>query len=156
MKTIIKEPCDKNWDELEPNKEGGFCNACSKTVIDFTSKSHEEIIDYINATKEKNVCGRMSLSKPKKEVQWKYITILIAPFIWACNGLDRHKTTLGKIETTEDTAHLKDSLNCAPKMGKIQIPAKSIPLVDTSKLDRTDFIELLGEVDIQKLSDKSQ
>lgn len=157
MKAIIKSPCDKNWDELEPNKNGSFCNACSKTVIDFTSKSHEEIIDYIKTIKEKNVCGRMSFNKPKKGFQLKYITsILLAPLIWACNGLDRHQTTIGKIETTKDAIGLKDSLNCGPKIGKIQITTKSIPLVDTSKLDRTNFIELLGEVDIQELPDKSQ
>jgi hypothetical protein len=159
MKAIIEKPCDKIWDELAPNNKGAFCNTCNKTVIDFTSKTNNEIMDYLNANKGKNVCGRISFDKPKNGVPWKYIAILLTPFVWACSGFGRNQTILGKIIThinPLDTIHLKDSLQSASKMGKIQVTAKFIPMVDTVKVEQTNVPELLGEVDIQESTDESE
>ena len=43
---------------MVPNEQGRHCSACSKTVIDFTNYSDQEIADYFIAINGQGVCGR--------------------------------------------------------------------------------------------------
>ncbi len=42
---------------MAPNEQGRYCSACSKTVIDFTNYSDQEIADYFIALNGQGVCG---------------------------------------------------------------------------------------------------
>ncbi len=42
---------------MKPQYEGRFCKSCSKVVVDFTNKSEQEIIEYLNKNAEKKLCG---------------------------------------------------------------------------------------------------
>ncbi|MBN8696814.1 MAG: hypothetical protein J0L87_09800 [Bacteroidetes bacterium] len=57
-KITIPKPCHENWDEMTPNEKGAFCAKCCKTVVDFTKKSIEEIVQHIEERKNEKVCGR--------------------------------------------------------------------------------------------------
>jgi len=41
-----------------PEDQGRHCLVCSKTVIDFSAWSQQEILDYLEAGSHKRVCGR--------------------------------------------------------------------------------------------------
>ena len=58
FKISIPEPCSEKWDEMTPNEKGRHCDSCSKTVVDFRSKTDKEIQNYF--TNHKNVCGRFN------------------------------------------------------------------------------------------------
>lgn len=63
----IPIPCHENWDVMTLAEQGRFCNACSKTVVDFSGMSNEEIIHYLNKHTGR-VCGRFEntqLKSPK-------------------------------------------------------------------------------------------
>lgn len=51
-------PCQENWDEMQSGVNGKFCGSCSKSVIDFTSFSKEEIITYLAEHRNNTLCGR--------------------------------------------------------------------------------------------------
>jgi hypothetical protein len=53
----IPKPCHEDWSKMTPKEKGRFCGSCSKTVIDFTKKSKEEIQDYLSQNFGKRVCG---------------------------------------------------------------------------------------------------
>ncbi len=53
----IAAPCSENWSSFTPTQDGGFCSTCSKTVVDFTVLSDQEIISYFQNQKS-NTCGR--------------------------------------------------------------------------------------------------
>lgn len=60
MKTFtlsIPSACSQKWESLTHTAQGGFCTACSKTVIDFTGKTQEEIIRYFQ-NPPSHTCGR--------------------------------------------------------------------------------------------------
>ncbi|MFI5161399.1 MAG: hypothetical protein ACHQHN_08975 [Sphingobacteriales bacterium] len=58
IKTIsIPQPCRQLWQQMTIEKEGRHCAGCSKTVLDFTRMSNEEIISYLST--KTNVCGRI-------------------------------------------------------------------------------------------------
>jgi hypothetical protein len=61
----ITSPCDENYDNFTPTSKGGFCNTCTKEVIDFTAMDSEDIITFFNSKNSKNTCGRFKPSQLK-------------------------------------------------------------------------------------------
>src|ERR1041385_3589706 len=55
----IPEPCHEDWGKMEPAEQGKFCKSCCKVVIDFTTKTTKEIIDYLLKAGKNNVCGQV-------------------------------------------------------------------------------------------------
>lgn len=53
----IKNICAENYSAMKRNKEGRFCDLCSKTVVDFTKMNASEIQNYLALSKGE-VCGR--------------------------------------------------------------------------------------------------
>lgn len=43
---------------MTPNEQGAFCGKCVKTVIDFSSKSIDEIKAFFTGREQQKVCGR--------------------------------------------------------------------------------------------------
>lgn len=67
MKIKIDEPCHENWDEMTPQEKGRFCGACQKLVIDLTSYSDQEVIDFFKE-KKYNVCGQLNQSQIDRDL----------------------------------------------------------------------------------------
>lgn len=63
FKIHIPDPCNENWDKMTPNEQGSFCQVCSKTVVDFSSKSEIEIQQFLLENIDKKVCGRFRISQ---------------------------------------------------------------------------------------------
>ncbi len=59
IKINIENPCHENWDNMLQEEKGKFCNACQKTVVDFSKMTNEQIINFLNHTNER-VCGRIA------------------------------------------------------------------------------------------------
>lgn len=78
----IPQPCHVNWQQMEPVEQGRFCNACTKTVIDFSMMTDAEIVQHFSATSG-NICGRFytgqlnrSVTVPdnaSKQSLWQYV-----------------------------------------------------------------------------------
>jgi hypothetical protein len=58
FKIAIPKPCHEDWNAMTPNQQGRYCNACAKSVTDFTTMSDEAIKDFFLAKKDEKVCGR--------------------------------------------------------------------------------------------------
>jgi hypothetical protein len=55
-KISILKPCEMLWQDMSPNMQGRYCNNCTKTVIDFTGMTNNEIINHLSI--HHNLCGR--------------------------------------------------------------------------------------------------
>jgi hypothetical protein len=82
----IPEPCHEAWNKMLPTEKGKFCQVCTKEVVDFTSKSDEEVIKYLS--NHGNLCGRFHASQldrkliadRKKRNHWlSYAATLLIP-----------------------------------------------------------------------------
>ncbi|MFK7747924.1 MAG: carboxypeptidase-like regulatory domain-containing protein [Kordia sp.] len=62
----IPEPCHEDWNKMSPTEKGKFCNICTKEVVDFTSKSDEELVTYF--TNNGNLCGRFDASQLNRKL----------------------------------------------------------------------------------------
>ena len=54
----IPKPCHENWNGMSPQEKGRFCQVCSKTVVDFTSLSDEQVKNYFLQQAGQKTCGR--------------------------------------------------------------------------------------------------
>ena len=62
-KLSVPNPCSEDWNRMTPKDKGRFCSSCDKVVIDFTKLSTYEIEDYIEANKDKQLCGHFKQSQ---------------------------------------------------------------------------------------------
>jgi hypothetical protein len=65
----IPMPCYEQWQNMSTQATGRHCNACSKTVVDFTGMADTAIRHYLKQSKG-NICGRFKtrqLNRPLKK-----------------------------------------------------------------------------------------
>ncbi len=64
----IKKPCTENWEAMTPVEKGRFCDSCQKTVVDFSSMSESDIIQFFQnyAGDKKQICGRLQAGQEKR------------------------------------------------------------------------------------------
>lgn len=65
----IPKPRHEDWSKMNPNNEGKFCNSCSKTVVDFTKMSKEEIQTYFKQKSGENTCGHFYTSQLDENIK---------------------------------------------------------------------------------------
>lgn len=82
----IPTPCHENWDVMTPNQEGKFCKSCCKTVVDFTTMSDAEVLNFFKRNTA-NTCGRFNNTqldrgiveqtvKQRKSLKWLLASML--------------------------------------------------------------------------------
>ena len=59
----VPEPCHEDWNSMQPDAKGKFCNSCSKSVVDFSNKTDTEIKDILLEYKDQKVCGHFKKSQ---------------------------------------------------------------------------------------------
>ena len=58
LQISIPKPCHENWQNMTPGDQGRFCNACAKTVVDFSMMSDLQVLNYFSTVSDEKVCGR--------------------------------------------------------------------------------------------------
>jgi predicted house-cleaning NTP pyrophosphatase (Maf/HAM1 superfamily) len=59
MQIHIPKPCSESWEQMAPRAHGRYCNACEKTVVDFTRMSDAELIAFLKNSADQTTCGRL-------------------------------------------------------------------------------------------------
>lgn len=65
-KITITNPCSENWNSMQVDAVGRFCQSCQKSVIDFTSKSDQEIKTFLKEKQGEHVCGRFHVHQVER------------------------------------------------------------------------------------------
>ncbi len=105
VQLTITEPCHQNWNQMLPEDQGKFCLSCQKTVVDFTTMSNREVLNYFN-TNTGNTCGRfnddqlnktLSIPKERSMGKWKYFWQFLLPAVFAMHKAEAQtQKTMGK------------------------------------------------------------
>ncbi|WP_335972588.1 energy transducer TonB [Gaetbulibacter jejuensis] len=127
----IPKPCHENWSKMTPNEKGRFCQSCSKTVVDFTNMTTDDIQDFIHNNKHQRICGHI------KQSQLDTINLKVSQSVFD-QTLSFHKIFLLALLLAMGTT----IFSCADEKGNTK-KIESIELVDT----KTDTIEKMGEID---------
>ncbi len=66
----IPEPCHEDWNKMQPDEKGRFCNVCTKSVYDFSNKTDSEIISIIKENSGQQLCGHFKKSQLDRPLQY--------------------------------------------------------------------------------------
>ncbi|MBL0057183.1 MAG: hypothetical protein IPP31_13585 [Chitinophagaceae bacterium] len=109
LQLSIPEPCHENWQQMTPTEQGRFCNACSKEVIDFSTMTDQQVLNYFSRITNEKVCGRVLDSQmeapiepaqlPKKKIFW-YWNYIVMFFLFFSKSATV-KAQKGKIATVQ-------------------------------------------------------
>jgi hypothetical protein len=102
----IPEPCHQSWQQMTPTEQGRFCKSCAKEVVDFSTMTDKEVLNYFVELKDKNVCGRALPSQleraitmpaaPVKKRFW-YLNYMALFFLFFSKASNTKAQTKGKI-----------------------------------------------------------
>jgi type IX secretion system substrate protein len=158
----IPKPCHEDWGKMTPEERGRFCSKCSKTVLDFSNKTTNEIHQYVLAHQDEKMCGRFrndQLNQPMAiqiPAQSGYCTLsplqmfLVAALIvfgsslFSCTPPQEHYATTGIMvsDMTDQIVMVTDDFP-----GKTDsVPSKTLPPVKQEISEKTEDIEIMGEL----------
>ncbi|RAW00640.1 carboxypeptidase-like regulatory domain-containing protein [Pseudochryseolinea flava] len=60
----IAKPCNEKWEDFTPQDKGGYCSSCAKVVVDFTTMSDYQILEFLK-NKKAHTCGRFTKDQLK-------------------------------------------------------------------------------------------
>ncbi len=92
LQLSIPEPCHENWQNMTPTDQGRFCNACAKEVIDFSTMTDIQVLNYFTNITHEKVCGRAlpeqlerTISRPEQPKKrlfwyWNYVVMFFMIF----------------------------------------------------------------------------
>ena len=79
IQLLLTNPCSENWDDMQSTATGRYCDNCEKHIIDLTTKSDAELIQFFKK-KNDNVCGRLfasqfnrELVQPTPKINWQWL-----------------------------------------------------------------------------------
>ena len=113
----IPEPCHEDWNKMNPDTKGKFCNSCSKSVFDFSNKTDTEIKDILLEYKDQKVCGHFKKSQVNRPLNLSFnlrdlpknismtkafgiaLFLVFGTFLFSCT--DEHGQKVDTIEVVE-------------------------------------------------------
>jgi hypothetical protein len=138
----IPEPCQEDWDRMTQVEKGKFCSSCQKTVLDFTSMSDRELVDFFRKPVG-SVCGRFhqmqldrDLMVTRKRTPWiKYFFQFTWPaFILLLKSCGMKDKAVGKVVVpTEDVRNTID--NNPLEIATVGVLMTNISIVDSAESD---------------------
>jgi hypothetical protein len=83
MQLQVQEPCMQSWSSMTPDVQGRFCGACSHAVIDFSTYTDQQLIEFFAKSSTGRVCGRFRSGQLGRTLQtsrsrWTWIQSFVA------------------------------------------------------------------------------
>jgi len=110
MKLRLPEPCTQDWDLMEKRPGGRFCQACKKTLIDFSGMTRTQAKARLKLVRGHKVCGRVAVHPdtgeavfapdPHRTARWAGGVVLAAALSSTGCGLEEPTRILLEPEIT--------------------------------------------------------
>lgn len=125
LEVSIPKPCQEDWSKMIPNQQGRHCNACARTVVDFTQMNDEEVKHFLLARSSERICGRfhtdqldrISIALPTNilEVQlswWKRFLVAsllaFSTMLFSCEAVITGAPLVGKLANRINTLKIPE------------------------------------------------
>ncbi len=147
----IPKPCHEDWNKMNPNNEGKFCNSCSKTVVDFTKMNKEQIHTYFKQKSGENTCGHFYASQlEENKISNPSVFKRVNYFATIVLGLFLPLSSCKKQLTGEPAISDKDSISVKQTQTTIGVTLVHPDSLKPLKVKLSDTIRKKGEVEIKK------
>lgn len=161
----IPEPCHEDWNSMQPDEKGKFCNSCGKAVFDFSTKTDQEIKHILLEYKDQKVCGHFKKSQVDRPLNIKVnlndlpknicfskafviaVFLVFGSFLFSCKDEEGH--TLGDIGFEVPIAETSKEEFYAMGLPSFQIPdSLQSPIVEETTIVEQLFSEskMTGDV----------
>jgi hypothetical protein len=129
LKLSIPEPCSQNWNYMTSAEVGRHCDNCEKTVIDFSTFTDRELVEFFKKATGK-ICGRLNqyqVDRPMPVTEQSrhshfhraiFGTALVAGIAASADG-QIHTQSVTPVQVP-----IPSTPTGQVKMGEIKIPAK--------------------------------
>ena len=162
----IPKPCQEQWDGMTATERGAFCQSCQTEVIDFSTMTDREVVEYLS--KNKTGCGRFrndqlntNISIPAVEngvFKWRALLLGFLSLISVKPLFASNKILIAKSDTStkiiSDTMKLKE-LSVFPdrKVGEISVAKSNTPIyqIPTKESDSISAPLFIPEVEIESV-----
>ena len=138
----INNPCNQDWKSMTKSNTGKFCSNCSKTVIDFTLLTDQEIIKIVEQTPK--LCGRLNQQQINRSLETKQQT----------NNSRLYKTLTGLVLLTS-TINSFAKINSSSKIEIVSITNEEVNTPPQEKEKTEPITDNLKNVIQGKVIDKS-
>lgn len=165
IKISIPEPCHEDWNKMIPNKNGRFCESCSKTVVDFTTMLPDDIKNYFLENRGKSICGRIKQSQMDSiiinipssvlysQTNFHHFFLLalfavMGTTLFSCADKEGNKKKIDKIEIVENLPIDKNSI-IEDTVPKTEIKTNINNPVSTKKRKKiklTEYLDTTGKI----------
>lgn len=116
LQLAIPKPCHENWNAFTPTRKGGFCQSCSKEVIDFTRYTDEQVKEYFRSLPQ-NTCGRFrpnqlktyTLVEPSPAPRLTWLSVFLSSIMLFFTTRFMQAQSLPKPNTEQ--VHIKTEIN---------------------------------------------
>jgi len=125
----IPKPCHETWQAMAPVSNGRYCQACCKTVTDFTAMSNDEIITHLSVNH--NICGRFNtaqITNINNRLQIDYTPAIPKLSGWALILAMLGPVTFCRAAAQSKPPTVQTNCNSAPKSETNIILGKAVPL----------------------------
>ncbi|WP_082893406.1 carboxypeptidase-like regulatory domain-containing protein [Rufibacter ruber] len=119
----VPQPCQQSWADMTPHSQGRYCPSCQKTVVDFTSMTDADVVEWF-AKQKGETCGRfkenqlnrelVAISLPQRKWAWRAALLGITAWL-SSTSAEAQSMKTGKVTQPQPTA---------PSVSPLKIPAK--------------------------------
>ncbi len=101
----IPQPCHENWDKMSPAQQGRFCQQCSKTVVDFSTMTDQQVLKVLSK-ESGSTCGRFTSDQLERPFVKESTPLLQSPYrlflsafipAFFSTGIANAQMTVGKL-----------------------------------------------------------
>lgn len=149
----IPKPCHEDWNTMTPKEKGRYCDACEKTVVDFTKMNLYETQDFIHQNKQKRICGHfkqtqldsINLFIPSHvlETQHSFYKLFLLTLLIVMGTTLFNCTNKNGAKQKIDSVEVIDSIN----KKKCKFNSKNDTIVDAF-VEEELTIETVGEIEV--------
>lgn len=114
----IPEPCSENWGGMHHNPDGAYCDKCAKSVVDFSQKSDNGIVQFFESNKG-TICGRfddtqlyriLNSTSGKAYRNWALSALIVGFSVVPCStSLSSDKGSLHKRENNDHCDNIEEN-----------------------------------------------
>ncbi len=136
--------CSKQWSDMKPTSEGGFCETCSTNLVDFTRFSNHEIHQYLEVNQGKKTCGKftksqLSLNSPalfEPLAQFSLKAVILGLVFSSAMSFDvkaeSSEVLGGTLHVLNNTLIINSQLKVVGSDGKTAVPLAKITLISVN------------------------
>lgn len=140
----IPKPCHEDWSKMSPKDKGRHCAVCSKTVVDFTNQTDEQIIKAFKTNG--NLCGRFKNQQLDREIvlarkEKNNLLNIAASGMFALLAIGSQKSTA---QTEPIKIIQTDSINAPLVKGKIAHSVLNEKVISGVVTTKSDGLSLPG------------